>query len=257
MGISSHDTLVIVLSTVFGIIGVVSIALAGFWFLRNRRRHRLFNRGLTPIGDEEIETWKVNRSAETEAEDKEVEAYGATRPSHVSKESTTSARIQYQKGASRPSTDTATAPRSFINGTSFSIELPRAPEAAAFAKAPNARTGLTDEAIPGDDPFVPPLKRQPSRLQKMPPGSSNNGNAKTPSRSSSSRTRTARSQTNPEQWHHNGADPSRGAGGGHSRIYSSSSIPPRLPNADDKETFAGLSPPPSRHRTEVIGQAIG
>lgn len=266
MGISSHDTLVIVLSTVFGTIGIVSIALAGFWFLRNRRRHRLFNRGLTPIGDEEIETWKVNRSAAAEADDKEAEAYGATRPSHVSKESTTSARIQYQKGAGRPSTDTATAtaPRSFINGNSFSMDLPRAPEAAAFAKAPNARTGLTDEAIPGDDPFVPPLKRQPSRLQKMPPGggggssSSNNagGNtSKTPSRSSSSRTRTARSQTNPEPWH-GGADQSSRAGG-HSRIYSSSSIPPRLPNADDKETFAGLSPPPSRHRVEVIGQAIG
>ncbi|KAI0427726.1 hypothetical protein F5Y09DRAFT_344371 [Xylaria sp. FL1042] len=257
--ISSHDKLVIVLSTVLGFIGVSLIVFAALWYLRNRRRHKLFNRGLTPIGDDEIATWKVNRTAE----EKETEAY-TTRPSHVSKDSTSSARIQYQKGAlSRPSTDAMAAgiaPRSFIGG-SFSMDLPRAPEAAAaFARAPNARTGLTDETIPGDEPFVPQLKRQPSRLQKMPPGT-----PKTVSRSNS-RTRIARSYSHPENWqgHGNSTDSSPTGSrdgnprGGHSRIYSSSSIPPRIVSAAaDKEMLAGLSPPPSRRQDAPIGQALG
>ncbi|GAP82983.1 hypothetical protein SAMD00023353_0105220 [Rosellinia necatrix] len=263
-GALNHDTLVTVLSTVFAIVGVVLIAVVGIWFLQSRRRRRIFNRGLTPIGDEEIATWKVGRS-----DDKETEAYGGARPSHASKESTSSARIQYQKsgggsGGARPSTDTAMAPRSFINGGGFSMDLPRAPEAAAFARAPNARTGLTDEAIPGDDPFVPPLKRQPSRLTKLPPGLSRN-----PSRSNS-RARIARSQSHSEHWHRSAeSSPSGsratssygvggGGGGGHSRIYSSSSIPPQLPGGD-RDAYVGLSPPPSRRQQqqEIIGQALG
>ncbi|KAI0098661.1 hypothetical protein GGR51DRAFT_428565 [Nemania sp. FL0031] len=240
-GTVSHDTLVIVLSTVFGIIGVVLIALVGLWFLRHRRRHRLFNRGLTPIGDDEIETWKVSRR-----EEKEAEAY-RTQPGHASKDSTSSAKIQYQKGLNRPSTDAALSTRSFINN-SFSIDLPRAPEPAAFARAPNARTGLTDETVPGDDPFVPVLKRQPSRLQKLPPNTPKN-----PSRASS-RTRAARSNSQPESGHGSAESSPRG---GHSRIYSSSSIPPKISSSSEKEMLAGLSPPPSRRRNDVIGQALG
>ncbi|KAI1347613.1 hypothetical protein F5Y01DRAFT_241138 [Xylaria sp. FL0043] len=265
--ISSHDRLTIILSTILGFLGVMAIALTALWYLRNRRRHKLFNRGLTPIGDDEIATWKVSRAAAA-AEEKEAEAAYTTRPSHVSKDSTSSARIQYQRGgvaSCRPSTDTAgIAPRSFIGG-SFSMDLPRAPEAAAaFARAPNARTGLTDETVPGDEPFVQ-LKRQPSRLQKMPPGT-----PKAVSRSNS-RTRIARSQSHPENWQgfgnntgssvessptgsRDGSTP-RGA---HSRIYSSSSIPPRIVStAADKEMLAGLSPPPSRRRDAPIGQALG
>ncbi|KAI1125697.1 hypothetical protein F5Y10DRAFT_267905 [Nemania abortiva] len=246
-GTVSHDTLVIVLSTVFGIIGVVLIALAGLWYLRSRRRHRLFNRGLTPIGDDEIETWKVSRRQE-----KEEEAY-RTQPSHVSKDSTSSAKIQYQKGTNRPSIDAALSTRSFIHN-SFSIDLPRAPEPAAFAKAPNARTGLTDETVPGDDPFVPALKRQPSRLQKMPPNTPKNV-SRANSRANS-RTRVGRSNSHPENWH-SSAESSPNARGGHSRIYSSSSIPPKISSSSDKEMLGGLSPPPSRRQQDVIGQALG
>ncbi|KAI0867999.1 hypothetical protein GGS24DRAFT_507237 [Hypoxylon argillaceum] len=247
-GTADHDTLVIVLSTVFSIIGVVLIVLLGHWYLRNRRRHVLFNRGLTPIGDDEIETWKVNRR-----EEKEAEAY-RTAPSHVSKDSTSSAKIQYQRGVNRPSTDAALSTRSFINN-SFSIDLPRAPEPAAFARAPNARTGLTDETVPGDDPFVPVLKRQPSRLQKLPPNTPKNLSR------ASSRTRLARSNSHPENWFGSTDSSPTGkdanARGGHSRIYSSSSIPPKMSSSSEKEVYGGLSPPPSRRQQDVIGQALG
>ncbi|KAI0454807.1 hypothetical protein F5B21DRAFT_227392 [Xylaria acuta] len=244
-GTTDHKTLVIVLSTVLGTVGVGLIALAVSWFLRSRRRHRLFNRGMTPIGDDEIATWKVTRPHEKGIE---TERY----TSHASKDSTSSARIQYQRGgAYRPSTDATPTARSFIQN-SFSLDLPRAPEAAAFARAPNARTGLTDETVPGDDPFVPPLKRQPSRLQKSP---------KTLSRASS-RTRTARSQSYPENWQNSadssptGSKDAANSRPGHSRLYSSSSIPPKM-SSDDKELLAGLSAPPPPRRHDVIGQAIG
>ncbi|KAI1165335.1 hypothetical protein F5B18DRAFT_660498 [Nemania serpens] len=247
-GAVGHDTLVIVLSTVFGVIGVLLIALGGLWFLRNRRRHRLFNRGLTPIDDDEIETWKVSR-----AEEKEIGHY-RTQRSHASKDSTGSAKIQYQKGLGRPSTDAALSTRSFMNH-SFSIDLPRAPEPAAFARAPNARSGLTDETVPGDEPFVPQLKRQPSRLQKLPPSTPKNLSR------ANSRTRIARSNSHPENWNHSSADSSptgskeRGSSA-HSRIYSSSFVPPQITSVSDKEMYLGLSPPPSR-RENPIGQALG
>ncbi|KAI0478248.1 hypothetical protein F4859DRAFT_51721 [Xylaria cf. heliscus] len=243
-GVTGHEKLVIILSTVLGTVGVVVIALAVFWFLRNRRRHRLFNRGLTPIGDDEIETWKVTRPHE---KDLETERYA----SHSSKNSTSSTRIQYQKGgACRPSTDAAVTSRSFIQN-SFSLDLPRAPEAAAFARAPNARTGLTDETVPGDDPFVPPLKRQPSRLQKLPPSTPKNLSR------ANSRTRIARSQSHPENYQSSADSSPTGSKNrnGHSRLYSSSSIPPKM-SSEDKELLAGLTAPPLR-RDDVIGQAIG
>ncbi|KAI1112836.1 hypothetical protein F5Y14DRAFT_244431 [Nemania sp. NC0429] len=253
-GTVGHDTLVIVLSTVFGVIGVLLIVLGGLWFLRNRRRHRLFNRGLTPIDDDEIETWKVSRADD----EKETEQYRPQR-SHASKDSTSSAKIQYQKGMSRPSTDAAVSTRSFVNH-SFSIDLPRAPEPAAFARAPNARTGLTDETVPGDEPFVPQLKRQPSRLQKLPPSTPKNLSR------ANSRTRIVRSNSHPENWNNSSADSSptgskersgSGSGSTHSRIYSSSFVPPPITSsASDKEMYLGLSPPPSR-RQNPIGHALG
>ncbi len=47
------------------------------------------------------------------------------------------------------------------------------PDSPAFlAKAPNSRVGLTDETVPGAYPYIPPIKRQPSRLSKQPPGHS-------------------------------------------------------------------------------------
>jgi hypothetical protein len=49
------------------------------------------------------------------------------------------------------------------------------------ARAPNSRSGLTDEAIPGQPSFLPPIKRQSTRLSKH----KSPGHARTKSRRSS------------------------------------------------------------------------
>ncbi|KAI1330814.1 hypothetical protein F5Y16DRAFT_316913 [Xylariaceae sp. FL0255] len=245
-----HNDLIIVLSTVLGFIGIALIISGAIWCVRSRRKPALFNRGITPICDDEIATWKV-RSDRKVLED---EPYTA-RPSHASKDSTSSTRkaqtIQYHHG-SRPSADLATSPRSFFSHK-YSIDIPQQPEAAVLARAPNARSGLTDEALPGDDPFVSMPRRQPSRLQKAP---------KNPSRGNS---RSRGSRSNSMKSHIDSYRPSmdfppvdlpelNGNYRGHSRIYSTSSMPPQL-SSSSEDNFAGLSPPSRRH--ETIGQAIG
>lgn len=47
-----------------------------------------------------------------------------------------------------------------------------APRPSITARAPNARPGLTDDTVQGDDAFIPQLKRQPSRLAKYQAGGS-------------------------------------------------------------------------------------
>ncbi|KAK4101670.1 hypothetical protein N658DRAFT_531771 [Parathielavia hyrcaniae] len=53
------------------------------------------------------------------------------------------------------------------NNNNISKNLPQTP---IQARAPNARAGLTDESVPGDEPFIlTSPKRTPSRLSKLPP----------------------------------------------------------------------------------------
>ncbi|KAI1825490.1 hypothetical protein F4861DRAFT_191989 [Xylaria intraflava] len=247
--LSGHDKLVIILTIIFGIVGISLIVFGALQCRRIQRRRGLFNRGLTPIGDDEIATWKVSRA------DQKTGGY-PERPGHSSKDSTSSAKIQYQKGGSRPSVDVAMSPRSFISGSNnhgFSIDLPRVPEAAAFARAPNARAGLTDETIPGADPFVAPLKRQPSRLQKSVPST-----PKTLSRGNS-RTRGSRSNSQPERWASSAESSPVGSRDSttraHSRMYSFSSVPMHNYPGYDKEICTELSPPPSRRR-DAAGKTL-
>ncbi|PHH69112.1 hypothetical protein CDD80_7008 [Ophiocordyceps camponoti-rufipedis] len=49
------------------------------------------------------------------------------------------------------------------------IDIP--PTTPVLARAPNARPGLTDQAVQGEDAFVSQARRQPSRLAKPPPAS--------------------------------------------------------------------------------------
>ncbi|TWU77999.1 hypothetical protein ED733_006213 [Metarhizium rileyi] len=61
VGIATQNIIIILATT---IPCVILIALATIVCYRTRRRKaRLFNRGITPIDDEEIESWKVDRKA--------------------------------------------------------------------------------------------------------------------------------------------------------------------------------------------------
>ncbi|KAH6650023.1 hypothetical protein F5144DRAFT_555069 [Chaetomium tenue] len=298
-GIGSHRTLVISLSTILSAVGLALI-LGGIFIWRRRRQRRLpfLSRGVSPIDDDEIERWKSPRDekAPFPAGDTDVEADAAFNketgaPSHAKHPSTSSVKkppsvIVYNRPhdaqGTRQSTD-AESRRSFAQNhpaysgkTSFDKALPQTP---IQARAPNARAGLTDESVPGDEPFIFSPKRIPSRrLSKVPP---NSGRRAQHARARSSRSSTrsfgeyyyasgGASRTgsdlelSPRYSHdhaqHHSREHSRshsGPRGSHSRVYSSSSIPPRL-SFGDEVLFGGLSPARPRFPGEAeIGRAIG
>ncbi|KAK0630065.1 hypothetical protein B0T17DRAFT_527425, partial [Bombardia bombarda] len=265
----------------------------------------LFARGISPIDDDEIATWKMPRtekasmgmpSGETysrsEAASTPIAAVATTTtaaaaaagardgavtlPTHVKHTSTSSIKkppsvIVYSNAHGQGRSSDDGSPRSFAHAayaggygrTSLDRTLPQTP---IQARAPNARPGLTDETVPGDDPFLPSPKRRPSRLSKLPPGFSSHR------RAHHARARSSRSST--RSFGDYGYGYGYGGSGGsdvglsprhshdyitsshhdnsqHSRVYSSSSIPPRLSFGDE----ALISPRPL-FREDEIGRAI-
>ena len=312
-GIGSNRTLAITLGTVLSAVGLVLIAGTILLCRRRRRSRRLpfLARGISPIDDDEIERWKSPRDEKARFPggdtDAEADAYAAFDKetgggrSHAKHPSTSSVKkppsvIIYSRPhdgqAARHSTDAESrrsiaqnhpAYTSYNPKTSFDKALPQTP---IQARAPNARAGLTDESVPGDDPFIPSLKRTPSRLSKLPP------NLNMGRRGHHARARSSRSSTrsfggdyyyygggggsrtgsdlelsSPRHSHdhirhthsqHGHSSRSFGAPrSSHSRVYSSSSIPPRL-SFGDEVLYGGLSPArPRIHGEGEIGRAIG
>lgn len=259
---SENTTLVIALSTVLSVVFIGAVVFTVYLCCRRcRPRFGGFSsrRGVTPIGDDEIATWRLNRP------EKDTDRY-TTRSNHTPNASTSTRRapsvIQYHNGGGRVSEEVM-SPGAYSIKKSMSFDLPQMPESAVLAVAPNARSGLTDQALPGDEPFLPSPRRNPSRLQKYPPSSpraANNNQYHHRARGSRSSSIRSFSGT-PQAGGGNdsvraSADlPSRG--GGHAHILSSSSNLAR-PSFGDNDALTGLSPPPSR-RTPVdeIGRALG
>lgn len=220
------QTLIIILCTT--IPGVAFIAAAViFWRIARHRKSRLFNRGITPIGDEEIESWRNEKQDE---QDKEFEAETPNRKSssatsqqrqhhqqydqqeaqqqqqqqlpqqqqqqqshhHHQTSSVSSMKkpasvIVYRDGA-RPRPSGEEPPPVSLQMAKRSMDLPQTP---VLARAPNSRPGLTDDTVQGDDAYIPQLKRQPSRLTKTQGG----GSSSSSPRQSFHRQRNARSNT--------------------------------------------------------------
>lgn len=152
----SHRTLIIVLSSVLGFVGILLIAGALFLAYRfGQGRTPFGHRSATPLDDDEIESWRG-----TVIEQKHS-------PSDVDPTMLNRQGNSIQMQASPGWTWTA-SPTSLRSGLSPTTTVPDTP--AFLAKAPNSRVGLTDETVPGADPFIPPIKRQSSRLSKAPPG---------------------------------------------------------------------------------------
>ncbi|KAE8453825.1 hypothetical protein EG329_009337 [Mollisiaceae sp. DMI_Dod_QoI] len=165
----SHQTLVIILSAVLGFLGVILLAGAVFLIYRFSKGQAPFrHRGASPINDDEIESWR--RSGR--------EKLPLTPPDHGP-----AIREVTSLPMRSPAWTWAASPSS-IRTVSANLSEPHS----VVAQAPNARAGLTDEALPGADPFITPPKRQSSRLSKAPPG-----HARTKSRRSSISAKSMRS----------------------------------------------------------------
>ncbi|KAF3016809.1 hypothetical protein E8E14_009862 [Neopestalotiopsis sp. 37M] len=267
MGITNNSgmddrTLIITLSTVLSVVGVIIIAITVYLCLRRRRkRSKMFNRGITPIDDDEIATWKIRRAADEKSGTRFTSRNSTT--AYTQRRAPRNAVIQYQS-QTRPSTDTVPqSPMSYSRKQSF--EVPQQPPAAVLAVAPNARTGLTDETVPGDQPFVMIPKRHPSKLSKAPPVSIGSHRPRTSRGSRSSSIRSVG-----EGWYNENMAVTPRTSSDHAptrvpaRVYSNSAAPPRrslgenrpfVSTSDNEPLTTVLSPPPL-HRTE-IGRAIG
>ena len=260
-----NRNLIITLSTVLTVVFVL-IAAAIFFALRYRQKRFPFRpRGSSPIDDDEIETWRGSAGPP----EKGVFAGPTTwttvtagvvpsgHARHVSNTSNkaASAVIVYRNAeprSSRISSDHAS--RSIAStGGGGPVGLSGYGRASSdndvtsptLARAPNARAGLTDETVPGDPSFITTPKRAAARLSKLPPNSS---------RSRHSRTHSSRSSTSIRSMIHGGSELElqvspressdfASSGKTRSRIYSSSSVPPRLSLGDDFLVSA-LSPRP-------------
>lgn len=296
---SQNRTLVITLSTVLSAVGLFLVFATAFACFRVKHgRLPFLKRGITPIDDEEIESWK-RRAGEEKFTGRPAGSSPPTSPARSLKKSPSV--IVYQSNAApqsgedsgasvhegahghspshpqsyshshshslarsysqtQPLTQSYSHPHSYSHSHSHSIAHSFSttahpsldlPPAAVLARAPNSRPGLTDETVEGDAAFIPTHRRQGSRLSKKHSrGSSSQWGPVTPRQSGEGRA------SRSSEWGRRGE--SRGREGGHARIYSDSSVPPRL--SLDEGVIGGLAPAPVRvGRTPVseIGRAIG
>ncbi|PTB69890.1 hypothetical protein BBK36DRAFT_1188829 [Trichoderma citrinoviride] len=254
-----HSTVTIILATV--IPGVCVILLAAFIYYRvQRRKARFRNRGITPIDDEEIESWKIDRRHTAGNDEK---------PSHPSVH-TESKRDQHGHHASS-SVGSAKSPAVIVYQNRVSDEQPPfspvhgklsidVPASPVLARAPNSRPGLTDETVRGDQAYVN-IKRAPSaRLSKTNPPR----HART--KSSRSTRSSFGSNVRREQWYghsseQNSPRPSADTftkSGPPSARRATISTPGSHDTLSSRDDFplTGLSPRPAVLRAE-IGRAIG
>ncbi|KAK4132610.1 hypothetical protein BT67DRAFT_435581 [Trichocladium antarcticum] len=305
-GIGSNRRLVITLSTVLTAVAVVLIAgVVLLCWRRRRRRLPFLSRGISPVDDDEIAAWKTPRDEKAcfpGSGDTDVEADGgslhkeAGRSSHAQHPSLSSLKkppsvIVYSnahgQGRRRQSADAEprhSSGQRYSHPAHTKISFEKAlPQTPIQARAPNARAGLTDESVPGDEPFLPSPRRNPSRLSKHhhpPHHPPNSSSQRRHARARSSRSSTRSFGDLPSSpYYYPGHDHGSGSGGSdmelsgarhshsprsqgrsrhsHSRVYSSSSVPPRSSFGDEARLTAGSSPGRAVFVGGEIGRAIG
>ena len=272
---SSNRTLVITLSTVLSVVAFFLIIATAFACFRGKRSRRLpfIIRGITPIDDEEIESWKrrggdekltsspPTRHSSGESSPRSLRKAPSVivyhTPAYPSGPEDSAGSVYHNQ--SRPRSHTYSHSPSYPHSQPLAHTLSSGsakqsldlPPAAVLARAPNSRPGLTDDTVEGDDAFVPTHRRQTSRLSKK-----------------HSRARSSASYqwgpTSPRQSGENAPPPQTSysfdarQGRGHARIYSDSSVPPRLSFDGELGLMAsavvtGSVPTPESQ----IGRAIG
>ncbi|EEU48443.1 uncharacterized protein NECHADRAFT_98719 [Fusarium vanettenii 77-13-4] len=270
MNDSEIKIIVIVLATVVPLTAITAVGC--FLYRRSRQRQRRFlflKRGITPIDDEEIESWRTDKSLEKTPIIEATSNHGHSHSleqqlqQHQRQKSTSVSSIRKPPSViiynSPNPHEEISSPRSLHHKRS--IDVPSTP---LLARAPNSRPGLTDETVQGDDAFVSPLKRQPSRLAKLPPSASRHG------RTRSSRSSTVSAISPRDPWHGHYPDSVFGPRSSseyipranrsldirrqHHRMHSM--ISPSRMSFDDEVFMGGLSPRPLIRKSE-IGRAIG
>lgn len=254
-----------------GVPGGVIILVALLLLLRSRRRKaRFFKRGITPIDDDEIESWKVDKADE---KDEKMSMAGTDNGSEPHNCNETDERRGRQ--SHRPSGSfSSQKPPSIIIYARSSEDLPphkrsiECPPTPVLARAPNSRPGLTDETVQGADAFVPQPKRNPSRLAKPPPAYNTRHQRSKSARSARTARASLGGSAGREQWygraseyHQRSPRPSADSlprppvsfDGNAQRSYVVNR--PRV-SFDEEMLLGGLSPRPLIHKSE-IGRAIG
>ncbi|KAG6052963.1 hypothetical protein E4U17_005173 [Claviceps sp. LM77 group G4] len=275
-GLVSTQTLVILLTTI--IPSALLITIATILYRARRRRAKLFARAVTPIDDQEILSWKMDRRESEKpfgVEAVEHTYHHNQQPRqdsfHTHKASGSVGSIQKPASViiyhdlprytsrSSLSRDTSMMPP-IIPNRGDSLDMPPIP-VAVLARAPNSRPGLTDEAVQGEDAFIAQPRRQTvtARLPK----------SACPSRQWHERSNSAQTPTSP-----------RTTTTGYGQTVDSALLPrrsaetlildtnlgsgdvdswftaPRWGSWDEEVFLGGLSPRPVVHRSE-IGRAIG
>jgi hypothetical protein len=282
-GLGSNRTLAITLSAVLSVAGII-VLIGGLliWLKCRKRRVPFLSRGVSPVDDDEIATWKAagdEKAAFAGSGAKVGVSPTPPRDSNKQRHGTHTSTSSIKKPPSvivyqgRTSEQTSRRSREGSHPsiphyahadkdkTSFDKEL----DTPIQAVAPNARPGLTDETVPGDDPFTRSPKRHPSRLSKAHPSVTSPRSARV-----HTRTRSSRSSTRSYGGHHrynsssdlelsprtsNDYYSNLHHNSSRSKVYSSPAMPPRL-SLDDVATMGGLSPRPRFSQSE-IGRALG
>ncbi|RFU35958.1 hypothetical protein B7463_g294, partial [Scytalidium lignicola] len=154
-----HRNLVIILSVVLGVFGLVLIISTIYFAFKYRRNHRPFGRrGASPINDEEIATWRGGS-------DRKDNLLRVSESELTPPRNTSGGRLFMDSSDQRLDSSPTAVPTFGTFPSSNRINT-----RPSVVRAPNARAGLTDDIIPGADPFIAPVKRKNSRLSKAPPG---------------------------------------------------------------------------------------
>ena len=283
-----NRTLVITLSTVLSAVALFLIIATVFACFRVKHGRLPFViRGITPIDDEEIESWKRRDEDEKfTASPARQPSTAASSPRSLKKSPSVivyhtqthpggpddSAGSIYNSRQSHSHSHSHSRPRSLSHSLSFSHaqhahSLSAAsgkrsldmPPPAVLARAPNSRPGLTDETVEGDDAFIPTHRRQPSRLSKRHARSRSRASLQWAGPASPRMSVDDAPPRTPCSFERSW-DPAAETRGrhGHARIYSDSSVPPR--SSFDAEfgyvgpavLSGGMATPESE-----IGRAIG